>query len=207
MQSTFVCLAALFAHVQHACAQTVVNGQIFTNGLAIIDAPASNSSLHAGSTIQVAIDVSGDGKLSQSASIPGSSQSTRFDSLETYLVSYQKSQNLTVSSGPGLLTRESGSTVKHWNYNVSTCVPAGSYNLTFYEGSRIDGQAYFSITPVPVEVMNDNPSGACSEGMNTLQDYPQRSSSPPSSPWLSSTASGSSVFPSSTGANSSPTSM
>lgn len=74
--------------------------------------------------------ISGDGKLDQSAAIPGSDKSTRFDSLEIYLVSYQTKLNLTVSSGPSLLAQEQGSTVKHFNYNVLTCIPAGSYNVS-----------------------------------------------------------------------------
>lgn len=76
------------------------------------------------------LQISGDGHLDQSASIPGSDKSTRFDSLEIYLVSYQTKLNLTVSSGPDLLTQEHGSTVKHSDFNVSTCIPAGSYNVS-----------------------------------------------------------------------------
>lgn len=74
--------------------------------------------------------ISGDGHLDQSASIPGSDKSTRFDSLEIYLVSYQTNQNITVSNVTELLTQEQGSTVKHWNFNVSTCIPAGNYNVS-----------------------------------------------------------------------------
>ena len=75
------------------------------------------------------IQISGDGHLDQKASVPGSGEATRFDSLEVYLVSYPGQLNLTVSAGPDLLTREQGSTVKHFDYNVSTCVPAGTYNV------------------------------------------------------------------------------
>lgn len=73
--------------------------------------------------------ISGDGRLAQSASIPGSGQSTRFDSLEVYLVSYETSLNLTVSQGPTLLTQESGSTVKHINWLIDSCVASGNYNV------------------------------------------------------------------------------
>ncbi|KAI0374823.1 hypothetical protein BV20DRAFT_961010 [Pilatotrama ljubarskyi] len=184
-----------------ARAQTLVNGQVFTQGLAIVDAPAPNSPLHAGSVTQVAIDISGDGKLDQSASIPGSNKPTRFDSLEIYLVSYQTKLNLTVSTGSGLLTQEQGSTVKHFDYNVSTCIPAGSYNLTFYEASHINDQPFFSITPISVMVMNDHPTDPCNNGTNTLQDFPQLSSPPPQSPWLDGT-SVTQALPSATGSNS-----
>ena len=38
-------------------AQFLVNGQIFTNALAIVDAPAPNSTFHAGANMPMAIDV------------------------------------------------------------------------------------------------------------------------------------------------------
>ncbi|CDO68338.1 hypothetical protein BN946_scf184799.g65 [Trametes cinnabarina] len=203
MHSTLVFSAALLTTLANCVnAQTLVNGQIFTNGLAIVDAPAPESPLHAGSVTQVAIDISGDGKLDQSASIPGSSNPTRFDSLEIYLVSYQTKLNLTVSSGPDLLTREQGSTVKHWNYNVSTCIPPGSYNLTFYETSHINGEAYFAITPLPVVVMNDHQTDACSNGTNELQAFPQQSSPYPQSPWLNGSVTSTQALPTATGSNS-----
>ncbi|KAI0637035.1 hypothetical protein C8Q77DRAFT_542597 [Trametes polyzona] len=204
MLPTLVYSAALFTTLlsRGAHAQTLVNGQVFTNGLAIVDAPAPNSPMHAGSVTQVAIDISGDGKLDQSASIPGSDKSTRFDSLEIYLVSYQTKLNLTVSSGPGLLTQEQGSTVKHFDFNVSTCIPAGSYNLTFYEASHINNEPFFSITPLPVTVMNEHPTGACTNGTNALQDFPQPSSPPPQSPWLDGTAIATQPLPTATGSNS-----
>ncbi|KAH9854171.1 hypothetical protein C2E23DRAFT_819860 [Lenzites betulinus] len=199
----FSAAAALLTSLSRcAYAQTLVNGQIFTSGLAIVDAPAPNSPMHAGSVTQVAIDISGDGKLDQSASIPGSDKSTRFDSLEIYLVSYQTKLNLTVSAGPDLLTQEQGSTVKHWNYNVSTCIPAGSYNLTFYEGSHINDEPFFSITPIPVTVMNDHPTDACTNGTNTLQAFPQPSSPSPQTPWLDGTSIATQPLPTATGSNS-----
>ncbi|TBU32429.1 hypothetical protein BD311DRAFT_715100 [Dichomitus squalens] len=200
MHPTLVCFAALLAAASSGVhAQTLVNGQVFTNGLAIVDAPAPGSPMHAGSVTQVAIDISGDGHLDQSASIPGSGKSTRFDSLEIYLVSYQTKQNITVSNGTELLTQEQGSTVKHWNFNVSTCIPAGNYNLTFYEASHIDNQPYFAITAYPVTVQNDNPSGACTNGTNALQDFPQASSPPPQSPWLIGTTIATQPLPTATG--------
>ena len=60
---------------------------------------------------------------------PNSTSDTHFDSLEVYLVSYATSFNLTVSSGTGLLTQESGSTVKHINWLIESCIPSGNYNV------------------------------------------------------------------------------
>ncbi|OCH95548.1 hypothetical protein OBBRIDRAFT_767320 [Obba rivulosa] len=181
----FVLFAACL--ISKVTAQIIVNGQLFTQGLAIVDSPAADSTLHAGSNNSIAIDVSGDGKLPnwQTASVPGSDLSTRFDSLEIYLVSYQTNLNLSVSQGPGLLEQESGSTVKHLNWAIPTCVPSGGYNLTFYEGSHINGTAFFSITPLPLEIQNSQSSSSqCSDGVNTLRGAPQASSPPPLSPWL-----------------------
>lgn len=87
------------------------------------------STLHAGATQSVAIDISGDGHLPMDAASPGSSSPTHFDSLEVYLTSYAAQFNLTVSSGPGLLTQESGSTVKHINWLIDACIPSGNYNV------------------------------------------------------------------------------
>lgn len=87
------------------------------------------STLHTGATQSVAIDISGDGHLPMDSSGPGSSSPTHFDSLEIYLTSYATSFNLTVSSGPNLLTQEPGSTVKHVNWLIDSCIPSGNYNV------------------------------------------------------------------------------
>ena len=140
--------------------------------------------------------VSGDGLLSPLASVPGSGLATGFDSLDVFLVSYQTQLNITVSTGPDLLTQEPGSTVKHLNFPIPSCVPPGQYNvscipfgfvrrissfqqLTFYEESHIDDVPFFSITPLPIIINNPNLSGSCAPGSNPLQPFPQ-SSSPPS---------------------------
>ncbi|KAJ7786102.1 hypothetical protein B0H16DRAFT_1295596 [Mycena metata] len=174
---TFV---ALFSNT--AAQYSLINGQGYTAGLAIIDAPNPNSPAHAGSPLPIAIDVSGNGKLPPAASLPDSNSSTGFQSLEIYLVSATTNINITVSSGPGLLANESGSTVKHVNWPVPTCLPAGNYNLTFYEASRFQGQGVFAITPIPVPVLNPSPSGQCSD-LNALQAQPQSSSPLSQSPF------------------------
>ncbi|KAF7367216.1 hypothetical protein MSAN_00783400 [Mycena sanguinolenta] len=145
-----------------AAAQAYINGQLFTNGLAIIDAPAPQNPGHVGSPIAIAIDVSGDGKLPASAS-SNSSDSTHFE-------------------GPSLLLNESGSTVKHLNWNIPTCIPAGNYNLTFYETSIFNNQGVFTITPIPIPVSNGSPSGQFT-GLNTLQAQPQSSNPLTQSPF------------------------
>ncbi|THH32121.1 hypothetical protein EUX98_g2049 [Antrodiella citrinella] len=197
MLLTLVYLLVLSAQVVRG--QVVVNGQIFTRGLAIIDSPAPGTPLHAGSTAAIAIDVSGDGHLTPDALYTNSGSSTHFTSLEIYLTS--PALNVTVSQGPGLLQQESGSTVKHITWLIDNCVPSGNYNLTFYEGSFIQSTPYFTITPLPVSVQNTNPTGACANGTNAVQTVPQASTSLLTSPWLDQTQTSIVPFPSATASN------
>ncbi|KAJ7814142.1 hypothetical protein B0H14DRAFT_2376209 [Mycena olivaceomarginata] len=194
--TSFFFLAALFT--QRAVAQTYINGQMFTNGLAIIDSPAPQNPGHVGSDIPIAIDVSGDGKLPASAS-SNSSDSTHFRSLEIYLVSAETNINITVSAGPGLLLNESGSTVKHLNWPIPTCIPAGNYNLTFYEASIFNNQGFFTITPIPIPISNASPSGQCAN-LSTLQSQPQSSNPLVQSPFAPNSTLSTSA-PTSTGAS------
>ncbi|KZV77487.1 hypothetical protein PENSPDRAFT_645130 [Peniophora sp. CONT] len=166
-------------------AQFLVNGQIFTNALAIVDAPAPNSTFHAGANMPIAIDVSGDGKLQTAAQAPNSGLDTSFDSLELYLVSASQKMNLTITSnGTGFLQQEPGSTVKHLDFQLSNCIPAGEYNFTVYEASHINGTACYTITSYPVAIQNTNFNGTCESGTNALQTLPQASSPPSSNPLL-----------------------
>ncbi|KAF7339821.1 hypothetical protein MVEN_01898600 [Mycena venus] len=197
-----------FALLSQPVAGQYINGQTFTNGLSIIDSPSPNNPGHAGSSINIAIDVSGDGKLPSAASLPGSGYSTGFVSLEIYLVSSETNINMTVSAGPALLTGEPGSTVKHLNWPIPTCIPAGNYNLTFYESSLFNSEGIFTITPIPIPISNPStpgapappgapsppgqqptpsgqptPPGACTDNLNLLQAQPQSSSPLPQSPF------------------------
>lgn len=96
----------------------------------------------------ISIDVSGNGKLPEASRGPDSEAPTGFISLEIYLVS--DTLNLTVSSGPQLLSQEPGSTVKHLNYKIPDCVKQGAYEVRFtYSVSLSDQTAdrfYSSLT-------------------------------------------------------------
>jgi hypothetical protein len=180
----------------------LVNGQTFTSGLSIINSPSPNTPFHAGSNIPISIEVSGNGKLPLSATTPGSGLDTGYESLEIYLVSAAVDINVTVSEGPSLLTGETG-TVRHLNWPLPSCVPAGQYNLTFYEVSHFERQPLFAITPIPVTIENTNFSEKCTNGTNQLEPQPQSSSPLQSSPFLQGntspsltiTLSGNNVFP------------
>ncbi|KAI0704929.1 hypothetical protein BC835DRAFT_1261658, partial [Cytidiella melzeri] len=167
-------LAQVLAIPRHASAQTLgKRDQGFTRGFAILDSPASNSQMHAGSSFSIAVDVSADGKLSQPEFT-----SSGIDSLNISLISSQTSFNLTVVTSPAFLQQEPGSTVKHYNLPIPSCVPPGDYNLTMYELSHIGGSQYFSISPFPITVVNEAQSGQCA-GLNELLDQPQLDSPPP----------------------------
>ncbi|KAI0341676.1 hypothetical protein BDW22DRAFT_1413964 [Trametopsis cervina] len=184
MFTTLISLVTLSFGLQQATAQIIVNGQIFTNGLAIVDAPQPGTTLHAGATQSVAIDISGDGHIPQSAADPNSGLDTHYDSLEVYLISYESSFNQTISSGPGLLEQEPQSTVKHINWVIDPCIKNGNYNLTFYEGSHINGTAYFTITPLPIEIQNTAVADQCVNATNPIQAFPQAQSALSHSPFL-----------------------
>ncbi|OAX44759.1 hypothetical protein K503DRAFT_861051 [Rhizopogon vinicolor AM-OR11-026] len=186
--SIYLCLplVLLWIHLsaQLVAAQVSVNGQLFTDALAIVDSPAPGSNYQAGSTIAIAIDVSGNGKLSQSAQVPGSSLSTRFEGLQIFLISDSIEFNMTISDGNTLLYQESGSTVKHVTWTIPSCTPSGNYNITLYESSVINSEAFYTITPILIDIANSSP-GQCSD-LNTFQAAPQPSSPSLQSPWLTS---------------------
>ncbi|KAF8609248.1 hypothetical protein BDV93DRAFT_137060 [Ceratobasidium sp. AG-I] len=171
-----------------SAASQLVNGQFFTSGLAISNAPAPGSQLSAGGAIGVSVDVSGNGRLPTSASIPGSTLPTAFISLNIFLISSQTNTNVTVTSGPQFFAGEQGSTVKHLNFAIPSCLKSGDYNYTYYEVSRINEQTYFSITPIPIFILNNqSPSDDDTCGGSTAPEaQPQPSSPPPEQPFLGS---------------------
>ncbi|KAL5641005.1 hypothetical protein ACGC1H_001470 [Rhizoctonia solani] len=162
----------------------LVNGQFYTSGLAISNAPAPGSQYSVGGTIGVSVDVSGNGKLPTSASVPGSTLPTSFISLNIFLVSSQTKTNITVTSGAQFLEGEPGSTVKHLDFMVPSCLKTGDYNYTYYEVSRINKATYYSITPIPIFILNNQPEDDSCNGSTEPEAQPQPSSPPPEQPFL-----------------------
>ncbi|KAF7306740.1 hypothetical protein MIND_00465700 [Mycena indigotica] len=177
-------LLTLFCSFTLSLASAFINGQTFTNGLAIVDAPSPNSPAHAGATLPIAVDVSGNGKLPAAARLPGSGLPTGFQSLTIFLVSAQTNANITVVDNSTFLTGESGSTVKHLNFVVPSCLKQGNYNLTFHEASVFNSGFVYAITPILVQVENPNPSGSCVDS-NPLLPQPQPSIPLLESPFIS----------------------
>lgn len=65
--------------------------------------------------------------------------------------------------------------------------------VTIYETSHINGDAFFSITPLSISIENANPSGqACTTSTNQLQTQPQPDCHPSANPWTKNTITSSS---------------
>ncbi|KAE8154121.1 hypothetical protein BDV25DRAFT_167822 [Aspergillus avenaceus] len=145
-------------------ALTVFNGQIYTPGLAIIDAPQPNTPL-GGDTLQVAIDISGNGQL------PPNSDSTKFHSINLFLTSEKLSKNFTISNGTNtsstayvgpILDLEPTSTVKHVDWTWPDCLVGdgdsgsarGDYNVSIHQLFRWNGTDYFTVSDLPISVTN-----------------------------------------------------
>ncbi|KAK6541367.1 hypothetical protein TWF694_007180 [Orbilia ellipsospora] len=112
-------LVALIPRLSYAARSfLIVNGQIYTPGLAIVDAPQPFTPL-GGTTLQVALDVSGDGRLPPytyqalpNGTVPSSYNTSTSDnggtatltetfyhSITIFLSSYVNDQNFTISNG------------------------------------------------------------------------------------------------------------
>ncbi|KAG2178511.1 hypothetical protein INT44_001663 [Umbelopsis vinacea] len=145
------------------------NGQYFGPGIIIIDAPAPNSTYQVNTTMPIAIDVSLDGKMNAPrnimnlartksiSSLLASGKITKDETVDRVSIFLTKPGfNLTVNN-PLDLQSEPGSTVLHPNYLINSCVPAGNYNLSFYELDTINGSKVFSEIHIPVSV--NTPAG------------------------------------------------
>ncbi|KAG8846334.1 hypothetical protein FRB91_000902 [Serendipita sp. 411] len=163
----------------------LVNGQYFTRGLAINNAPAPDSEFTVGGTIAVSVDVSGNGRLPEGSWGPNSTLPSGFISLSIFIVS--GSHNVTVVDGTSgqFLSGEPGSTVKHLNYVVPDCLPEGKYDYTYYEVSRMNDTMYFGITPIAIQIKNPGgSSGACNDSIsNPVLPRPQNDSAPAQNPF------------------------
>ncbi|KAL5356486.1 hypothetical protein BJX96DRAFT_171658 [Aspergillus floccosus] len=145
---------------------TVVNGQVYTPGLAIVDAPQPYTPL-GGDTLHVAIEVSGNGKLSSSTS------ETEFHGITLFLTSNDLSKNFTISNGTSsdshayvgpVLDLEPSSTVKHVDWTWPACLVGdgdggsgsarGDYNISMHQSFRWNGTDYYTVFDLPVSVTN-----------------------------------------------------
>lgn len=205
---------------------TIINGQVYTPGLAIIDAPQPYTPLGGGiisstdlskwvreltetDTLQVAIDVSGDGHLPWP---PTSNSPTALQNITLFLTSYAKSHNFTISNGtaPDNLTNayvgpifdlEPSSTVKHVNWHWPACFVGqgssesnsarGDYNISIHQAFRWNETEYYTVFDLPISVSNgiDNSAGRvdCSVLENMMlspETVAKSSDSLPGQPWI-----------------------
>ncbi|KAL4913863.1 hypothetical protein BDW62DRAFT_213881 [Aspergillus aurantiobrunneus] len=153
---------------------TIVNGQIYTPGLAIVNAPQPYTPL-GGDNLHVSIDVSGNGRLSLSSD----DAPTRFHEIQLFLTSAEKEKNLTISNGTSadpasgeagyvgpVLDLEPSSTVKHINWIWPGCFVGegggdggsdsarGNYNISMHQSFRWNGTDYYTVFDLPISVSN-----------------------------------------------------
>ncbi|KAK7746164.1 hypothetical protein SLS62_009454 [Diatrype stigma] len=150
---------------------TIAGGQIFTPGFAILDAPQPGTPL-GGDTIEIALDVSANGKLSLAPYDEDSP--SQIYSITLFLYSYETGRNFTITNGTAsaddatlgdIMASEPGSTVKHVKWNWPECLigdgppdtsdsDRGAYNISIRQNFRLNGGDHYTIFDVPISVTN-----------------------------------------------------
>ncbi|PQE27439.1 short-chain dehydrogenase protein [Rutstroemia sp. NJR-2017a BVV2] len=144
MASLYYALLFVCFYIQGIYSQEIVNGQIYTPGIAIVDAPQPNTPLGGGKSffiaqnqprltvedyLQVAMDVTSDGQL-QLPPYPDKSPSKIYN-ITMFLSSYTTGKNFTISNGTAtagnaslgeIMAQEPSSTVKHVNWIWPDCL-------------------------------------------------------------------------------------
>jgi len=183
-----ICLAFLARCLN---AQQIINGQIYTPGIAIVDAPQPNTPL-GGDFLQVALDVTSDGQL-QLPPYPSNPVSAIFN-ITIFLSSYITGKNLTISNGTAtagnaslgeIMAQEPSSTVKHVNWVWPDCLVGdgspsdnssarGLYNISIRQNFRLNGSNEYTIFDLPIHVTNSIPAesnrSSCDALNNPLLD-------------------------------------
>ncbi|KAL5115242.1 hypothetical protein ACEQ8H_006834 [Pleosporales sp. CAS-2024a] len=147
----------------------IVNGRIFTPGLGIILSPQPFTP-EGGDFLQIALDVSGDGKLP----VPPRSISdplTQVFNFTLFLTSIPMGKNFTISNMTtetppfaDIMQQELGQTVKHINFEWPDCLVGngqdtsgtarGDYNISIHQNFRLNGADRYSIFNLPISVTN-----------------------------------------------------
>ncbi|KAJ5461820.1 uncharacterized protein N7458_003372 [Penicillium daleae] len=195
---------------------TIVNGQVYTPGLAIIDAPQPNTPLGGGKPT-FAIDVSGDGKLPWPPSTQSADSPTLFHNITLFLTSETLSHNFTISNGTEpanngtgyvgpVLDLEPSSTVKHVNWVWPKCLVGdgtssdgsarGAYNISMHQSFRWNGTDYYTVFDLPISVTNSIPESSdrvdCASLENqvlSIAEVEKSSDTLPGQPWVQNGAS------------------
>lgn len=154
---------------QNSSPFSIINGRIFTPGLAILDSPQPNTPM-GGDFLHIALDISGDGALPFPPS-SNPSAATRLHNITLFLTSTSLGKNFTISNGTNnmapltnILEQEEGSTVKHVNFEWPLCLVGdgrnaqgtarGSYNVSIHQSFRLNGSDFYTIFNLPLSITN-----------------------------------------------------
>ncbi|KAK4251864.1 hypothetical protein C7999DRAFT_10416 [Corynascus novoguineensis] len=182
--------ALLFAAgVSSAAEFTIANGQIYTPGLVIVDAPQPGTPL-GGDLIEVALDVSTNGRL-QLPPYPEDSR-TMIHNISIFLFSYETGRNFTITNGTAstniaslgdIMFQEPGSTVKHVKWTWPDCLVGdgeegqglgdtdrGVYNISIRQSFRLDGEDHYTVFDLPISVTNSIPASIERPSCDTLDN-------------------------------------
>ncbi|KAI0125993.1 hypothetical protein BJ170DRAFT_457053 [Xylariales sp. AK1849] len=181
-----VCLLVFVSRVL-ALNFTISGGQIFTPGFAILDSPQPGTPL-GGDTIEVALDVSADGKLN----LPpyGDDSPSQIHNITIFLYSYDTGRNFTITNGTAsannaslgdIMLSESGSTVKHVKWHWPDCLVGdgqsttndsdrGVYNISIRQNFRLNGDDHYTIFDVPISVTNSIDSAGFRPSCDSLDN-------------------------------------
>ncbi|EFX01840.1 hypothetical protein CMQ_8306 [Grosmannia clavigera kw1407] len=200
-------LLSLLAPAQSSALDfTVAGGQIFTPGFAIVDSPQPGTPLGGGKffssfsppfisspnlsdSLQLAIDVTADGRLNLPSQLAENSPS-RIHNITIFLYSYDTSHNFTVSNGTAsannaslgpIMDQESGSTVKHINWVWPDCLVGdgqptttgsarGVYNISIRQSFRLNDVDHYTIFDLPVSVTNSIADTATRPSCDSLEN-------------------------------------
>ncbi|CAJ2501748.1 Uu.00g046010.m01.CDS01 [Anthostomella pinea] len=165
-----VCLL-ICSHWTSALNFTTAGGQIFTPGFAVLDAPQPGTPL-GGDTIEVALDVSANGKLN----LPpyDADSPSLIHNITIFLYSYDTGRNFTITNGTAstnnaslgdIMASEPGSTVKHVKWTWPDCLIGvgqptsqdsdhGEYNISIRQNFRLNNEEHYTIFDVPISVTN-----------------------------------------------------
>ncbi|WQF77952.1 hypothetical protein CDEST_02966 [Colletotrichum destructivum] len=164
-------LLSVFATFGSAQNFTISNGQIFTPGLIILNAPQPGTPL-GGENLHVSLDVSTNGKMPLPPYAEDSP--TKIFNVTMFLSSYTTGRNLTITNGTAtannaslgnIMYQEPGSTVKHVNWIWPDCLVGdgqpssadsdrGAYNISIRQNFRLNGEDHYTIFDVPISVTN-----------------------------------------------------
>ncbi|CAG9971384.1 unnamed protein product [Clonostachys byssicola] len=149
------------------------NGQIFTPGFVVVNAPQPNTPL-GGETLHLSLDVTANGVLPLPPLKEDSA--SQIYNITIFLYSYDTGRNFTVSNATAvedanlpslgdIMKQETSSTVKHVNWIWPDCLVGngqpsgkdsdrGTYNVSIHQNFRLNNTDHYTIFDLPISVTN-----------------------------------------------------